>query len=249
MRYYSYDVDPSFVMGGSTIKWQITGCGEYVLGTKGRKKYFIKRNMHLRYPSKGEPKAVYDAKKAPCEVVEKKQKELNRRMKHFDPESDRIVLEEDNFWDDEARFVTVTRHIAGAVASDSDFSGLSFDDYLKLITDLTERIEMLHKAKVIHGDLKLKNILFKPKGSSYETYLIDFDSSYPNDAIPTFDTIGGTEGYLSPEILLYRSDEGAAPASTITYATDIFTLGIMNFFVIALCSVKGPKNISNGAVR
>ena len=59
MKYHGYDVDSAFVEGG-TLKWKLTGNGVYVFGTKGGKRYFIKRNNNVRYPQRDLPDAVYE---------------------------------------------------------------------------------------------------------------------------------------------------------------------------------------------
>lgn len=225
MKYRDFDVEGSFIKAGSAIGWVVTGNGEYVIATRKGKKFFVKRNIHLRYPTKSDSPIVYDAKLVPCKALEKKQTELRKRMSGLSWEKDGIVIEEENFWDDDNKFVTVTACIPGVVSSESDFTGLSQENFVKLAINLVQRIELLHSKRVIHGDLKLKNILFKPSGASYETYLIDFDSSYPDDAIPDFEAIGGSAGYFSPEILAYAS--GGTDASVMTSATDIFTLGLI----------------------
>ena len=227
MKYYDYEVASSFVDGSGTIKWEFTGNGEYIIGAKKGVNYFIKRNMHLRAPTPSDPDVVYEMKKKTCDAIENKQKALKNLMSGIDPDVDRILVEENNFWDCDNKFVTITRHIGGTVSYDTNFNSLSLDDFLFLATDLTERIAKLHSCHVIHGDLKPKNFLFKSKGSSYESYLLDFDSSYPEDEVPYYENIGGTAGYQSPEILIYYYGDGSVEPTIITNATDIFTLGII----------------------
>lgn len=222
----SYEVDPAF-LDGSTILWTNTGNGEYVLATKGGKKYFVKRNMHARYPSRDVPKAVYDKYKAEAEALQKKQERLRALMKGLDWTTDHIVAEEENFWDSEKMFTTVTPCIPEVLPDTYDYKPISSAAFIQLAKSAAEALAKLHAHRVIHGDLKGKNILVSKKSGAYVAYLIDFDSSYPADSIPDWEGIGGSEGYQSPEVLLYGSDEGAAPKSTITYATDIFSLGVV----------------------
>lgn len=221
-----YEVDPAF-LDGSTILWKNTGNGEYILATKGGKKYFVKRNMHARYPTKGEPKAVYDKYKAEADALQKKQERLRILMKGLNWSTDHIVVEEENFWDSEKMFTTVTPCIPEVFPDTYDYKSISLAEFIQLARSASEALEKLHAHGVIHGDLKGKNILVSDKGGKYVAYLIDFDSSYPADAIPEWESIGGSDGYQSPEVMLYGSDEGAAPKETITTATDIFSLGVV----------------------
>lgn len=221
-----YEVDPAF-LDGKTIKWRNTGNGEYIIATKGGKKYFVKRNMHARYPSRGEPKPVYDKYKAEATALTKKQERLRSLMKGIDWATDHIVVEEENFWDDEKMFTTVTACIPDALPDTYDYTSLPLEKFIKLSMLVAGELAKLHAHGVIHGDLKPKNILVINKGGTYTPYLIDFDSSYPADAIPEWEGIGGSDGYQSPEVMLYGSDEGAADKSTITPATDIFSLAVV----------------------
>ena len=221
-----YEVDSAFV-DGSTIKWRSTGNGEYIIATKCGKKYFVKRNIHARYPTKGEPKAVYDKYKAEANALQKKQENLRSLMKGLDWSTDHIVVEEENFWDSEKMFATVTTLVPDALPDTYDYTKLSLDEFLKLAMQTAEALDTLHAHGVIHGDLKVKNILVSHNGGEYIPYLIDFDSSYPTASIPDWESIGGSEGYQSPEVMLYGSDEDAAPKDTVTPATDVFSLGVV----------------------
>lgn len=219
-------VDPAF-LDGDTILWKITGNGEYIIATKGGKKYFVKRNMHIRYPTKGLPKAVFDKYKLTADAMQKKQERLRMLMTGLDWTKDHIVVEEENFWDSEGRFITITPCISSALPDNYDFTSLSLASFLQLAKSVSEAVEKLHAHNVIHGDLKGKNIVVTQNGYDYVAYLIDFDSSYPTDEIPDWESIGGSEGYQSPEIMLYGLEEGAASKDTITTATDIFSLGVV----------------------
>lgn len=221
-----YEVDPAFVDGG-TISWVDTGNGEFILATKGGKKYFIKRNMHIRQPKRDLPKTVYDKYKSAADALQKKQECLRTHMKGLTSSCDHIVVENLNFWDSERMFVTETDFISDGLSEKYDYAVLPLDVFLKLAIQTAETLDILHAHGVIHGDLKPKNIHVTEKGGVYTPYLIDFDSSYTIDDIPEWEGIGGSEGYQSPEVLLYGSEEGAADKTTITTATDIFSLGVV----------------------
>lgn len=221
-----YEVDSAY-LDGNTILWKNTGNGEYIIATKGRKKYFVKRNIHARYPSKGDSKAVYDKYKAEADALQKKQERLRILMKGLDWATDHIVVEEENFWDSEKMFTTVTSCVPDVLPDTNDYTSMPLAAFVQLAKSAADALGKLHAHGVIHGDLKVKNILVSNKKGSYIAYLIDFDSSYPADAIPDWESIGGSDGYQSPEVMLYGSGEGAAPKEIITTATDIFSLGIV----------------------
>lgn len=222
-----YEVDPAFIDGG-VIRWNQTGNGEFILADKAGERCFVKRNWLVRRPSPGMPAEAYKVLKTAADRLENKQKRLRTLMKGLTASGDRIVVENRNFWDDDTNmYVTETDFISGGLPSDYDYSALSREAFLNLAIQTAELMAKLHAHGVIHGDLKPANFVVTEKGEKYTPYLIDFDSAYPADAIPEWESIGGTEGYQSPEVVLYGSDENAAPKETITSATDIFTMGVV----------------------
>ena len=240
MKYHSkYEIDPAFIEDGM-IAWRTTGNGEYIFGVSGGKKYFIKRfAFGPRLPSKSLPKPVYDKYKKESSALEDKQKEINDRFKKgkLTYEKDHIVVEDDNFWDDETNmFVTVTRLVPDANEG-YDYTAMSSGDFLKLCRELAVLLQKAHAAGVTHGDLKEKNFFFQRGTSGPVPYLIDFDLSYPSDygvkkdaeGNPMFiESVPYSDGYQSPEIIAFNSaDEDEKDASIITDKTDVFTLAIV----------------------
>ena len=231
-----YNVDPSDVVDGA-IKWRMTGNGAYIIADNKGTKYFVKRyTMGPRIPSKSIPEPIYSEQLNNAKWLENKQAELRKRFKNISVDTDHIVVEEENFWDDDNLFVTVTKMIPDEIIG-FDYSTLKADAFIKLCSDIAVLIQKAHDAGVTHGDLKEKNILIQKKGTELIPYLIDFDSSYPSDygkrkrsdgkpmlAYP----VVHSEGYQSPEIAIYNfEDEGVVDAATITDKTDIFTLAII----------------------
>ncbi len=228
MNFHGYTVDSSFVMAdGVTIKWEGTGCGEFILGKKGGQTYFIKRNILTRRPDKSTPPKVYDLYMSQARELEEKQKRLNSLMAGLRWDKDFIVAEDENFWD-ENKFTTITVCVPKVMSNDQvrhDLPRISQNAFMALAKRSAQVMATLHARGVIHGDLKEKNFVIVNKGGDYFPYLIDFDSAYPKDQIPEPDDIGGTEGYQSPEILYYY-EEMCDPA-IITPATDIYTLALV----------------------
>ncbi len=226
MKYRDFEVHPEFIKDGR-IHWVVTGNGLYILGDRDGRSWFIKRDMHLRRPVKDMPKAVYEAQKPIADHREKKQRKLRDRMKSLDWEKDGVVAETENFWDADNMFVTVTPFIAGPIAAPEAICGLGKTPFIALASAMAAALDKLHACGVIHGDLKEKNIVITRSGGELKPHLIDFDSAYPADEVPEWHSIGGTDGYRSPEMVYYAAKEGDVSPDTITAATDIFTLGIV----------------------
>lgn len=225
MKYYKYTVDSEFICDGA-VKWTVTGNGEYITGTFRDKRYFIKRNMHVRYPDIDLPDKIYNKYKSEADSLQKKQEKIRSYMKDI-TFSDRIVTEEENFWDEENMFTTVTRLVPDALPENKKITTCSFEKFLALAKYTAELLQKIHAKKVIHGDIKEKNfVLTKDGEGGYVPYLIDFDSSYTSDDIPQWNSIGGTEGYQSPEVLIYAAQEGDVSSASITPYVDIFSLAV-----------------------
>ena len=231
-----YTVNPSDIVDG-VIRWKSTGSGEYIIGEYRGEKYFIKRyTMGPRIPPKTLPEPAYSEALFISKWIENKQSEMRKLMSGLSVKKDHIVVEEDNFWDSDGLFVTITKMIPGE-NFDFDYATLDFSKFLNLCKDITLLIKKIHTAGVTHGDLKIKNILIQNEKGELIPYLIDFDSSYPSNygtrkrpngkpmlAYP----VVFSEGYQSPEIAIFNhEDEGVIDAATITDKTDVFTLAII----------------------
>ena len=153
MRYCKdYEILPEFVSDG-VIKWETTGCGEYVLAKSGGKTLFVKRNMHVRYPATTLPPKVFEKYKAAAVAIQHKQERLRALMSGLDWERDHIVGEIANFWDTENMFVTVTQCVPNAMADQENLSALSLERFLSVAIETSEAVAKLHLRGVIHGDL------------------------------------------------------------------------------------------------
>lgn len=236
-----YEINPSDIIDGS-IKWETTGSGAYIVCEHKGKKYFVKRfTMGPRRPSKSLPVDMFKKYKESADWLENKQKEISALFKAggITTDKDRIVIEEENFWDEDNMFATVTRLIPDE-NKDFDYTKLDFATFVKLCKDMASLLIKLHGAGITHGDLKEKNFLIQKKGGELIPYLIDFDSSYPSDYSARKKADGMpllacpvvySAGYQSPEIAIYNyqyeEEDTVGDASTITNKTDIFTLAIV----------------------
>nr|CAG4718603.1 unnamed protein product [Naegleria fowleri] len=95
---------------------------------------------------------------------------------------------------------------------------------VSLINQIGEGLQYLHDVQgVIHRDIKPKNIMvdeFDELNNSIQVVIGDFGVSKQANAAHTY---AGTFYYVSPEIYLGK---------TCTFATDIFSLGVMLYAVI-----------------
>ena len=227
MIYKGYTVKDSFIKDGS-IQWTSTGNGSFIIGSKGGKDYFIKKNENIRRPAPDASPALRERLLEDANYVENKQRKLKDLMSGLSFDVDHVAIEEENFWDNsDYKFVTVTRFLNDALDSHYDFSKESESTKKELFIKMTELVKKLHDAGVIHGDLKEPNFLYKRSGSGFEVYIIDFDNSYPKEDIPLPELTPYSPGYESPEIVCYKGSEDPENSYLMTPATDVFTLGLI----------------------
>jgi serine/threonine protein kinase len=230
MDFHGFEIDPDFVHDG-VVDWKITGSGSFITATKGGKGYFLKRSNAVRYPDKSLPTASYNAMFRDFKEVRDKQEELANRMSSLSVDKDRIVRELDHFLDG-CYFVTVTNYFSSSVpVKDAGIADLSQKNYLTLVHSMAEDLAKLHAVHVIHGDIKPENFIYVKKGPTYDAYEMDFDIAYPDDKILSDLSIGGSEGYMAPELLDYIEGEGDVPPTVITPKVDVFSLGVVFHFL------------------
>ena len=83
--------------------------------------------------------------------------------------------------------------------------------------DICRALEAVHKAGVVHGDIKAQNVMRDETG---RIVLMDFGSGLSNES---GDSVGGTPLYLAPEVL------AGGPA---TVRSDVYAVGVLLYHVL-----------------
>ena len=86
---------------------------------------------------------------------------------------------------------------------------------MKVVDELVDALDYIHKKGVVHRDLKPDNVMITSNGSTVK--LIDFGLA-DSDAYTVLKQPGGTDGYMSPEQV-----SGANP----DVRNDIYSLGVI----------------------
>ncbi|MBQ1376625.1 MAG: protein kinase [Lachnospiraceae bacterium] len=120
------------------------------------------------------------------------------------------------------KYYAVTEKMESGKITLEDISKRSDEVKITLIRAILFSISALHKAGVIHADIKPDNILLKRTvGDFYTAKIIDFDSGFLLGKTPQ--EVQGDFVYLAPETYLkVRDGEGE-----LTGKIDIFALGVL----------------------
>ena len=225
------------IVNGYTLDEQKKGstCGWIGTATKDGKRYFVKIFNAIVEPSR-------DGSMSP-KVVEQKQKlfddfkrrklRVNKKLREIAAVGGNIIfpVSEGTY---NHHWIEFTEMLDGVVPDDQYYETISKLD--EESRQLSIRVAMgaldtIHKARIVHGDLKLTNImLVKNQYGTYVSKIIDFDGAFFEDDVP-LDGITGTMDYYSPELALYsmyeEPEQREKIAKNITTKSDIFTMGLV----------------------
>jgi len=201
---------------------------EWTFAQKDGKEYFIKVFLNPKYPRSdgpGSPKVKEQLRKE-CEEFEKHQRDLNKRVKDIAGPGGRLVAATDFFREDNL-FYKVALKVPAAPVGPKDIARLGITEKIRLLQNVSSALQGMHNQKIIHGDLKIDNVLLE-EGSkgSFTARVIDFDSSYIAGAPPDIDNMMGDPPYYSPELLNYVQGKDDDPMK-LSVASDIFALALV----------------------
>jgi len=217
-----------------------TGAGmcQWAFAQKGEKEYFIKVFLTPIYPTDGalggpEKKAK---QKMECEKFENHHKKLQEVLSGKCGEGSNLVVTRDFFRHDTKYYKTTDKVDVSSITI-PNIAALAFSKKMIILMTIANSIRILHREKIVHGDLKPDNILIKETVPDvFAAKLIDFDNSYfSGKPLEVFDEIVGDFLYYSPEMALFSKKDMSSSVSPDMLQTksDIFSLGIIFFQYVA----------------
>ena len=200
------------------------GTSEWCVAKRDGATYFVKKLQSPVYPAKdiGLPEKKYNARVARFHKTLGKINALYEALRKSDSSGIPLIpMEVMNY---RFHICTVAEYAKGNVKPDQ-VCRLSPWQRLALMRSLTLGLMDVHKAGVIHSDMKPDNaIITQSEDGRCRLRLIDFDSSYfESDPPQDIEDINGDPAYFAPEVYA----RSAGQPGTIDCRADIFALGVV----------------------
>ncbi|KAJ5579795.1 uncharacterized protein N7459_005780 [Penicillium hispanicum] len=112
---------------------------------------------------------------------------------------------------------------------------LQLDEIYSFFRDITSGLRHLHMNGYIHRDLKPHNCLLHETSDGIRVLVSDFGEVQSQDAMRKSTGATGTVSYCAPEVL--RREYANGPFGNFTFKSDIFSLGMILYF---LCFAELP---------
>lgn len=185
--------------------------------------YFLKEYIDPIYPTGDALSYELTSRRvADCEKYEAKKRMLYEAINDA---SDGNLVRIEEFFRYDSHYYISTKRVDEDSIDIEKIAALPFRDKLLLCKSIAHSIMGLHKAGIVHADLKKTNIILKKtqKGKLVGK-IIDIDCSFfENDPPESEDELGGDQVYLAPESCLFICGEDVQLSSKI----DIFALGVL----------------------
>jgi eukaryotic-like serine/threonine-protein kinase len=115
-----------------------------------------------------------------------------------------------------------------------------------LLTQLCDGLAEMHARDLVHGDLKPSNILVSP---SFQVMLVDLGLSRPTWQLGKLKVVGGTPGYMAPELLSQRTVEPGLAHKIDIYALGVTAYGLLTGYMPPSgANRNGPSSFAPGPV-
>ena len=215
--------------------------------------YFMKEFLSPTYPIEGSPGSgkTKAEKRLKCEKFESHHQMIKERCKHVAAGTNLIITVD--FFRFNTKYYKITEKVDVSTVGISEISTLPIEKKILILKTATHSLDILHKLKIVHGDLKPNNILIKERRKEFFTSkLIDFDNSYISGEPPIVrDDIVGDPAYYSPELEDYILNREHVNGSDVSVQSDIFALGLIfcqyltGQFPLPIVTGKYASNIVN----
>ncbi|MDD3219250.1 MAG: protein kinase [Lachnospiraceae bacterium] len=216
----------SLRIGNYTLEKPLTsenaGFSRWGIGQRDGHDYFIKEFLSPIYPSNNAEigsKALTNKRKI-CKAYEEKKLLLYNCINKC---SDGNLLRIEEFFRYKSKYYIAMENI-NAISLD-EVQKMPEKDKFRLCMILAHSLRGLHEMKIVHGDIKINNILFyRTSSGSISAKIIDFDTCFwEAEDISDPEELSADLLYMAPETFDFiRTEEGK-----LTTKTDVFAMGLV----------------------
>jgi serine/threonine protein kinase len=223
----------STVIGNYTLLGDFTTAGggqsRWTFAEREGREYFLKEFLKPKYPVDDAPGSVATktAQREACAAFERHHKEIQKALRPLSSSGGNLVVTKD-FFRFGSKYYKVTEKVEVTNWTPDDVMHLSPRSRLLLMLTVAHSLNVLHRAGLVHGDIKPPNILVKrlDEGERFGTKLIDFDNAVlTGQPLPPPDQLVGDMAYYSPELVQHMNSP--SEGTQLTGASDIFALGLV----------------------
>ena len=220
---YTYALkEPLKTTNGGNCKWG--------LAEKGKKTYFIKELLSPVYPLDdcGLSAKAIEKKRKYCETFEQRQSLVYKQLNQH---SNGALQKIEEFFRYGSRYYVVTQQIEALPPSIITDRSFTQEDRERVCLVLMHALAGMHEAGLIHGDIKLDNILFYKTAQGFvSAKIIDFEDAFmKNESPEPGEEIRGDQIYLSPEAFRLMTGEPLK----LTQAIDVYALGLAMYQILS----------------
>jgi serine/threonine protein kinase len=203
------------------------GHSEWAFAQREGEEFFIKRFLQPTYPLPDGPgsQRTKEAKQVRCVEFERHQRLVMWKLGPLSGAGGNLVTTKE-FFRERAFYYKVTDKVDVSRIGPMDIAAFPRDDRILIMLTAAKSLDTMHKAGLVHGDVKPDNLLIKALDrGGYAIKVIDFDNCFPVHHPPAPDVLVGDPTYYSPELLLYNLGEVAG--DQLDGKNDVFALGLV----------------------
>ena len=202
---------------------QNAGFSRWTTATKDGREYFIKEFFDPVYPMDASvATAVRQQRLKECGKYEEGRREFYSALNNI---SDGNLVRAQEFFRCDAHYYLVTERIHTDYKTANEIAALPDQEKLMICLTAAHALMMLHRAHIVHADIKETNVMIRRSRSAFPVAkIIDFDSGYfEYNAPESGEELGGDFVYLSPEACLFMMGEDVR----MTCKADVFSMGLL----------------------
>lgn len=199
------------------------GFSKWAFAEKDGKKYFIKEFLEPLFPPENAPysPAMREKIRKNCAAYEARKARLYATVNKA---SDGNIVRVRHFFRCGSRYYAVTDKVETDGVDIAFLQKRELDERVRICLNLSHSMLLLHHAGLIHGDIKVDNVLFEKTIQGFVTSkIIDIDDCFFVGDPP--DKIVGDQVYYAPERALVKL--GKMDAKDLTGKIDVFSMGIL----------------------